>query len=180
MKRRIVVYAVLLSIIAVWLFFYHRVNSKYPESIEMRCPRGETVIYEELQYEITGCEWLDDTELRTRVGRDEEDILDCNYQAMVVQLNVTNTAEEEKEYSLYECCVEGCGYTNGISSDLVATYAGENQLSGTLEPGESITVWLPYLCAETMVRNDIWKDLKNQEFVVIVSLYPQKTALLVQ
>jgi hypothetical protein len=162
----------------IWVFFVANVNRKYQETRSTVCPRGSFAAYDGILYSIVDCKWLDDGEVRTHMQ--DEGLSDCEYKGMVVELQITNTTDETKEYSLYECCMEGPGYTNGLCADFIVDHPEDNQLHGELAPQESRTVQMPYLCADTMFRKKTWEHLENQEFGLIVSLYPDKVKLLTE
>ena len=78
---------------------------------------------------------------------------------------------------------EGCQLSNGIEvtgGELAANLSDGMMLSGELELGETRIVQMPYMCVESMFAPSVWSQVENQDFSLVVSLYPEKNALLVQ
>lgn len=179
MKRKGIIIGIIAVMFVVWLSFVIQVNAKFPKAVTTTYEKGETAILDGIQYEILDCIWLDAVDVKSYMG-DADSIYDCDYKAMVITLQITNASQTTADYSLYECCVEGAGYTNGLCGELAANLSDGMMLSGELEPGETRIVRMPYMCVESMFAPSVWSQVEHQDFSLVVSLYPEKNALLVQ
>lgn len=106
---------------------------------------------------------------------------DFDNEYLKVRVVLENVSEEEKSVPLTDISIEAAGFANGLSDVIVLSGDGqEDHFTQNLEPGEKRQIELWYGVISTMYSKKNWEKVKEDEFYLTYTLYPEKQRLALQ
>ena len=98
---------------------------------------------------------------------------------MFVDIKITNRNENETNLEVYPFTAESGAWMNGVNLDIFGLFNANQTLSPSLKPGEIILLRLPFDLLEEHFSKSSWAKIDQRKFVLVLSLYPVKTSMLV-
>lgn len=175
MKKRVAVLALVLVLVAVYIWRYTAINSQYPPPQEEVYGMGDVVTYKDFEIVVTGTELIDaETISKMNAEIYKDFVFDGEAQDIIVEMEVTNRGKEEQDFDASRFDLEAFGWRNGSNCDYL-TYTDDIGPEAHLKPGETKTVKVGYAAyvGQYKTRAD-WEAIEPQDFYVRISSYPVK------
>ncbi|SFB32494.1 protein of unknown function [Acetitomaculum ruminis DSM 5522] len=180
-KKKILIILVLICISILYFMQCFKVNKAYPAPEIVNVKKGDSVDINGLSYKVLGHDLKDMEDFKKHIPTyakyDDVFSLKCDYNILIVDLEVKNNTKNNYSFQIYDICIESCGFTNGVSDDYEFEKEEDNQKSFDIKPGESVKVKLTYSLAEKMFNKSIWENIENTKFVLVPSLYPKNVRM---
>ncbi len=164
--------AALLFIIA-FIFCAVRINKMYPNPIVEQYGKSNKIENDGFEVSIENTRFASEEEKDMYWKEEKELYGDC--EGYFVTFKITNVGNQEKHCNLGECCIETDTYAQGMDLEKVYEVNDGNVADKfTLKPGETSTVTVPFMIGKVSFTDSQWKNIKEQQFRVVLSLYPVK------
>lgn len=181
MKKWIISSGIAVILIAGTIAGYININNVYPARVVKGVESGEELEFRDgVTIAVKNSEWLEEKEkkeIHEKIGKDLKQ-LEYDVEVMEVTVVLKNQTDEEKEVPMTDLYLESTGVANGIIKAIIDAepdYYGH--LIETLKPGEVKEIIYPYEMASLWFRKNEWKTVKDRDFWLTFSSYPEKTYL---
>lgn len=171
--RRIISIASILVLLGACTARYLYMSQKYPTPKYVTYKNNQPVEYEQFTIQILDSYFMQPKEVsqvfeaETRLGLE----LKC----VVADVEVKNVSNQKKQIELYPFMIETDAFANGTNMEAFKTINhGLASLSPTLNPGEYISLKIPFTLPKTSFKLDTWKKIEKYNFDLVLSLYPTK------
>lgn len=157
-----------------------RLNRNYPNPEVQRYTTNEPFIMDNFEVTVTEHQLLTVPEIKEQMADYDVTYVDnqgnnMDERLLLTELHLKNIGKEADVFYTYPCTLQSNAYSQGI---ILEYYDDFNlHLENTdgavfLEPGEEITVYLPYIIYQISFLDSAWSKIDSREFELVFSLYP--------
>jgi hypothetical protein len=146
---------------------------------------GDEITFHGLTVKATGYELLNGDDIikrapsfRTPTGNNGEKLNPDQYRTLLAEVTIKNTTASDNQIPLYTFSPESGVWSNGLDPELFMALNPNTPVKLSLAPGEEKSVVLPYMLYDFQISTHKWLHVDGEKFQLILSLYPQKTILL--
>ncbi len=174
------------GIVCIGIFGYriYRINFKYPKADIMTAEMGsEQVMSDGVSMKVLDVRNYFRDEAEKAFGRDITETIgsgDSDYRISVINVELTNTSDQEREIPLYEFTYDSVDYSNGIPQELLPYVTDQYDGYAVLQPGNCVQETLAYVIFDFQFKEKTWIDIDNKEFVLVRDRYPVKRCWMLQ
>ena len=115
------------------------------------------------------------TDTLTKYGATQFNEFD--YLCYILELQVTNPTEETKRVAITNGYLQTGAWQNGIAAEVFQELNADWEGS-ELDPGETLTAYLPYVMFDFQFTEEQWQHMKERSFEWVIQLYPEKHVVL--
>lgn len=176
-KRKIISIVVCgMIFLAVWLFFFIRINSRYGQIKDEVYKKGETFNLNGVDYTYKGTQYCKGVDVENMVdmakmGMRSDDII------VITELEATNSSDESKMVLFDDKSLEK-DRCIAASVDMQIYYAmNEVGIEYNIDAGETVNVKIPYRFTTDDFTDNEKNSIENVPFKLVTSLYPVKKSI---
>lgn len=176
-KRKIISIVVCgMIFLAVWLFFFIRINSRYGQIKDEVYKKGETFNLNGVDYTYKGTQYCKGADVENMVdmakmGMRSDDII------VITELEATNSSDESKMVLFDDKSLEK-DRCIAASVDMQIYYAmNEVGIEYNIDAGETVNVKIPYRFTTDDFTDNEKNSIENVPFKLVTSLYPVKKSI---
>lgn len=163
---------VLAGVRIVWL------NQRYPPAETATYTCGQAAPYGNFSLTVTDSRFLLEDEISSLFAQELQEGLDIK--CLVLDFQVKNNGSQTEQIDIYNFILESQAWKNGINLAVFMALNQENtkaSLSPMLEPGESMTLILPFHMLSDQYRPSQWAHVEERDYLLTYSLYPVKQSI---
>jgi hypothetical protein len=155
-----------------------RLNQRYPAAETVIYTPGQEAPYGNFSLTVTGSRFLEENEIASLFAQELQEGLDIK--CLVLDFQVKNNGSQTEQIDIYNFILESQAWKNGINLAAFMVLNQENtkaSLSPLLEPGESMTMKLPFHMLSGQYRPSQWTQVEQRDYLLTYSLYPVKQSI---
>jgi len=154
------------------------INNKYPNPIVQKYEMSESVMMDKLKVTVLDYQWLDEQEIIGNYPDLDIIIPDNEIKSLFITLSFENTGVAELLVESYYYTLESFGWCNGANLELFHEINDdESNMRFYLQAEEKCTLVLPYTIVSSHFSKNNWKDIRETQFDLTLSLYPIKKSI---
>ncbi len=153
-------------------------NQRYPAAERVTYSYGQEAPYGDFSLTVTDSRFLDADEIDRLFAQERQEGLDVK--CVVLDFQVKNNSDQSEQIDIYNFILESQAWKNGIN---LAAFMALNQeqpdasLSPILEPGETVTLKLPFHMLSGQYRPSQWEHVEERTYMLTYALYPVKQSI---
>jgi len=155
-----------------------RLNQRYPAAETVIYTPGQEAPYGNFSLTVTGSRFLEENEIASLFAQELQEGLDIK--CLVLDFQVKNNGSQTEQIDIYNFILESQAWKNGINLAAFMVLNQENtkaSLSPLLEPGESMTMKLPFHMLSVSIARLSGRRWNNGDYLLTYSLYPVKQSI---
>ena len=181
MKKNIIISLLAVVFLIGTVFGYKKINRIFPSRELKTIEKGSEIDFRDgIDISVSKMRWLSEEEKKvayTKSGMDS-DVLDYDTEIAEITVILNNNTDKEVKAPMTDLYLESIGIGNGISKEILngdPEYYGS--LNQTLNPGEKKEIKYPYVIPSLWFHDKEWEQIKDRDFWLTFSSYPEKTLL---
>lgn len=181
-KRKVISSLIILAgavLLGLFVWRVVAINLKYPAPTLKRYEMGETANYlNTFELTVIDAEFLSDDKAQELFDV-ENNFKDFEQEYLVTTLNIRNISGETQRFPLSNLTFQSGAFFNGFMFEFMERLNGWSDMP-ELKPGEETTIKVPVNIPKSRFRDSQWETVTQQEFEIVIALYPEKQVLKLQ
>lgn len=169
--KLIIIVAILMIVIAGSVARFNAVNNRFPDVKIEDYYLNESFSYNGFDITASDFKLLDFSELSTDVLKYDDTIENAEGKQALVTLKLVNNNKEEQRIDFLGN-IKINAYDNAFDLNMLGYYNEEPTL--TLEPGQELTITLPYIMFKDNFSEKTWSNFEDNDIQIVCTLYPIK------
>lgn len=164
-------------LVGTYLIMFYNVNNKYLQNTRVIIEENEPFAVQNAQVTVTKVGMFDKNDVKKY-----DDVAQClteddymseeNFNLVLIDVSAKNTTDKKIKLDLTSFHLESGAYSSQFYYPLFFYY---NYTNTEIKSNEEKTFTLPYLITKYDFLDYDWEKVKNREYYLVSSLYPQKT-----
>lgn len=181
MKKNIIISLLVVVFLIGTVFGYKNINQMFPPRELKTIKKGSEIEFRDsVDISVSKMRWLSEEEKKVSYSKSRmnSEVLDYDTEITEITVILNNNTDKEVKVPMTDLYLEGIGIGNGISKEILdgdPDYYGS--LNQTLNPGEKKEVKYPYVIPSLWFHDKDWEKIKDRDFWLTFSSYPEKTVL---
>lgn len=159
---------------------YCQLNRQYPPPEIETYAHLQPVKYNDIELVLNHSAFLQEEEIKTVLIEELEE--GFTPKMIVLDVTVTNTAETEQTMDFTPFILESGAWKNAVHMMAFLRLNDGAKTAPTmtpiLQPGESLTLRLPFLMMPSQFSERKWDAVEERSYELVLSLYPKKRSIL--
>lgn len=184
MKKKIIIFSVIIIVITLWSVRYITLNATYPNPPEHTAHVGETLDMGNYCFTLNSLEWHDGNIIET-ILPDYTIITYSNGEAYpadkekiaLATVEISKKNEDDTYLDLTKVAFEMGAWHNQWDNELFLALNGENGLFPEMEKGETIEIIFPIVMYEFQFDKKAWREVEENYVNIVLQCYPEKYIL---